>query len=378
MVNNNLNVNVLIVGAGPAGISAAITLQKAGIDVLVVDRATFPRTKLCAGLLTAKGQDSLKRLLGNELAEECLAASFASKHKELVFYRKKERLVAAPLLNCILLVNRLTMDNWLVSYYKKIGGHIIENDGIRTIESNASTVTTSKGITIKYTQIIVADGANSKLRHLLRPKENRPKILSLEVNIPHNQCSIDGVNIYFDIVPKTYAWVFGKGKTTCIGMSKFPGESIDILSVFRSFLKDLNVKSVEAIAIKGATIPYDKRPLYHMSPNVFFAGDAAGTVEPMTLEGISYALQSGQEVADVILRNQCISVLKRNNLGNGRIVQKYMMENQWFMTMFYKHAPHHASFISRFYNEYIDNKPTLGSFRMLCIITEKIFRHIQY
>lgn len=376
MVKTPLSAKVLIVGAGPAGMAAAFTLHKAGINVLVIDKATFPRTKLCAGLLTAKGQDSLNRLLGKELADQCITASFASKQKDLVFFLKMEKLVTAPLLNDILLINRPKMDNWLVEHYKQIGGQIIEGDGLKSIDHKTRTITTTKGITIEYQQIIGADGANSRLRRLLKPQEKRPKIMSLEINLPQDKCQIDGVNIYFDIVPKTYAWVFGKGETTCIGMSKFPDEDIDILSIFRNFLKHLNIHDAESIPIKGAIIPYDKKPLYHMSPDIFFAGDAAGTVEPMTLEGISYALQSGQDVADVILHNKTIPALRRNTLGNGRLVQKYMLENRWFMNLFYTHVQHHAPFISRFYNDYIDNKPTQGPFRMLFMVSKKILRNI--
>lgn len=370
--------HILIIGAGPSGISAAITLLKAGHNPLLVDKAAFPREKLCAGLFTAKAQDALRQILGNEKYEECLNASLISRQKTLTFWRKSKHIVTCPLINDILLVDRPRFDAWLVDYYKSLGGRIHEGTSLHTISSVDSTATISTlGLSsqIKYDYLIAADGANSRVRHLMTPKEKRKKITSLEVNLPSSQYQADGINIYFEIVPKTYAWVFDKSKTTCIGLSQMPGANLDLKDSLNSFLQMLDIAPLSPEQIKGAIIPCDKKPKTKLSSNVFLIGDAAGTIDPLTLEGIYFALQSGQDIATHLLSGcrDCTPKLSFT-FGHGYFVQNHLMNHTAFMNRFYQHAPNYARFIARFYNDFIDHKPQISAAKMAIRIISKIIK----
>ena len=61
--------DVVIVGAGPAGATAGMVLAKKGMNVLVLERETFPRDKLCAGLITLKTQELISDLVGQDLSK---------------------------------------------------------------------------------------------------------------------------------------------------------------------------------------------------------------------------------------------------------------------------------------------------------------------
>ena len=370
-----MHTHVLVVGAGPAGIAAAITLQKLGIDHLLVDKATFPREKLCAGLFTAKGQEVLCQLVGTESAEGCMSASLAARQSNLVFWNGQQHITSVPLVEDILLVHRPQMDAWLVTHYQGLGGAPRLGDALVGLDVAAHIATLASGAQIRYDYLVGADGANSRVRHLVRPDEKRPKILACEVNLPRQACPMLHANIHFDIVPRTYAWVFDKGDSVCIGMSQMPGVDIDLKMVFRHFLADVGVDFPSQVTIHGAIIPYDVRPTYSLGDGILLAGDAAGTVEPMTLEGISYALESGQRVAQAIASGT-VADLKPRPLGNGHFVQDHLLEKRWFLDLFYRHAPRHTRFMARFYDEYINHHPHTSVPRMALMLLGKAVKNM--
>lgn len=369
-------VETLVIGAGPAGSACAIALLKAGKECMLVDKATFPRKKLCAGLFTAKSQGAAKELLGQEDYERCLAECKASEEAEMHYWRKNERLASCKLKDKIVLIFRPKFDNWLVQYYKSLGGKMIEGNGLKELDEKQKVVTLSDGTQIGYQYLVAADGANSRIRHILEPDEKRNGIFSLEANVPSADCPAEGVNIYLDVVPKTYAWSFAKGDTTCLGASRMPGVDIDLPKVFRQFLKDAGLKYADTIQLQGAIIPYDEKIRPQIRENIFLIGDAAGAIEPLTLEGIFYALQSGLDLAKaiVVADGGKVKPLFSFSISNGKFVQNHMLENKKFMDLFFKHASRHTEFLSHFYSEYIDHAPTKSPFKMVLMVIRKTIR----
>ncbi|PVA10889.1 hypothetical protein DC366_03610 [Pelagivirga sediminicola] len=59
--------DVLIIGAGPAGTAAAITARRAGLSAALIDKAAFPRAKLCGGLVTGRAQKHYRAIFGQDL-----------------------------------------------------------------------------------------------------------------------------------------------------------------------------------------------------------------------------------------------------------------------------------------------------------------------
>ena len=79
--------DVIIVGSGPAGSSAAATARKHGLSVAIIDKATFPRDKLCGGLFTGRSEKAMKAIFGLSVTPELFVTSdrmrFSAKGKVL-------------------------------------------------------------------------------------------------------------------------------------------------------------------------------------------------------------------------------------------------------------------------------------------------------
>ena len=146
----HISVKVLIVGGGPSGSTCGITLQKAGVDCCIVDKAKFPRVKLCAGLFTHKSQKCLLDVLGPADYAEAMRQVLASEEEEFGLWMRDKNLIScnqpatAKLLGVpqdgtgwdghIRLVNRPVLDNYLLRYYQRLGGKILEGDGLKEID----------------------------------------------------------------------------------------------------------------------------------------------------------------------------------------------------------------------------------------------------
>lgn len=312
--------DVLIVGGGPAGAAAAIACTNYGIGCLLVEAKVFPRNKLCGGLLTAKARHTLEALLGPEAARQCLTFCTVSHETEFSLWdghqsRGLEQVVEVTPREPITLIDRSRFDEWMARHFERLGderrcGRLVEGDAVTGIDFNRRMATLASGRIIEYRRIIAADGANSFVEKCAvqqapegwvpRRKKNADAFC-LEAEVPRAQCPyITGVRIYFGVVPGSYAWAFSKGSTVCLGLVRLPGQAFDAQATFREFLQHVGVHFPDQQNVRGAMLPIGnvmKRPVSE-SWRLLFAGDAAGLVEPLTGEGIYYALQSGVYAAE--------------------------------------------------------------------------------
>lgn len=382
-----MKTKVLIIGAGPSGTACGIRLKKAGIDCLLIDRQSFPRQKLCAGLLTQKSQECLRQLVGDNDYEHCMKETVSSREEQFTLWHKVgHRIASCTPVNPITLVNREQFDQCLVNEYVGLGGMFRDSTELTSIDF-VGQVAHFKDFDVIYEYLVAADGANSTVERLLKkecpdtPASKRPSSLCLEINVDKKDYDSKGVNIYFGIVPKSYAWVFSKGNTSCIGLVKLAGEKFDVNATMRQFLEDLGVKNIEHYPLHGAMLPigaYMARPVHW---NTLFVGDAAGYVEPLTGEGIYYALQSGIYAAEAIADKGTTSSVYVNKVSQLtqtiNKAQKYqeMLENEHLSELFYRHAHSHTGFIRYFYQTQIENS-SLDSFWKILIKYETKFKQI--
>jgi flavin-dependent dehydrogenase len=312
--------DILIVGGGPAGTAAAIACTNYGVGCLLVEAKPYPRHKLCGGLFTAKARHLLETLVGQEAARECLEACTMSRETEFSLWEGHQTQGLAQVVDVnprepITLIDRVRFDEWMARHFEKLGdlrrcGRLIEGDALTSIDLDKHLATLASGRTIEYRRIIAADGANSFIEKCaiqqapngwVSRRAKHADAFCLETEVPKSQCPyITGVRIYFGVVPGSYAWAFSKGGTVCLGLVRMPGESFDVQATFREFLGHVGVHYPETQEIRGAMLPMCnpmKEPVAEMW-RLLFAGDAAGLVEPLTGEGIYYAMQSGVFAAE--------------------------------------------------------------------------------
>ena len=154
-------VDALIIGAGPAGSMCGYLLQKAGKSCLVVDRATFPRDKLCGGGLTPKGWKLLEELI----------PGYKYEYNPI----RRIRLMVEDNHKCdfetaieLRLVKRKEFDNQLLELYKSQGGEFMQGSFLHYDEKDDGLVVTLKsGEQIACRYLVGADGSTSSVRHFL-------------------------------------------------------------------------------------------------------------------------------------------------------------------------------------------------------------------
>ncbi|MDJ0765124.1 MAG: NAD(P)/FAD-dependent oxidoreductase [Myxococcota bacterium] len=296
-MNKRKNIDIVVVGAGPAGIAAAETLARAGADVLLIDRHARPGNKACAGGLT---QTAWLRAGLDPASLPDYATAFDSIAVHSDIGRTAIRHNGAPLLvtvdraawiaDRIANLRAITADVCLDERLVRIGnGYIITNHGQR-----------------RFGWLVGADGAVSRTRQLLGL---RPGLTMHAWQMRLNtalarRCGLDVVRptIWFPLsLPGLgYAWAFPYQDELRLGCGALMqatqkvGVKAAFLALLAKFKLHLNSGPTQAGTIGCGYMGY-------RFGRVFLAGDAAGLASPLTGEGIAQALISGREVAKEIM-----------------------------------------------------------------------------
>ena len=279
-------VDVLIVGAGPAGTSCAFELLKAGKDCLLIDRAEFPRDKLCGGGLTPKAWHLLDTLFP-DLQYDYLPVD----HMQL--YMCGRYIGRYGLYSEIRVVQRKVFDNLLLQEYLRKGGRFEQNRLISIEEPGEGRVvaTLSDGEPVECRYLVGADGASSRVRKYLNPSTRRG-ILILE------QYCQKGSNddIVIELAPNYrngYFYIFPNKAHDAIGY----GENDTTFEKWNRGVL-LDGKNAEG-RLRGAMITTDID--YPQHDRILLVGDAGCWCDRLSYEGIYYALATGQAASQAII-----------------------------------------------------------------------------
>ena len=310
-----------MVGGGPAGAAAAITLARAGTDVLVVDKARFPRDKCCGDGLTV---DALRQLEGLGLRPESVPDW---QPVDEVFVRSPVgRTVRFPLPSgpdagqFAVVAPRQQLDAALLDVARAAGAKVVDGHGL----TGARAVPGGGGIELEVDGMgplvapyaIGADGAWSPLRHALGA--NQPGYLgdwhAFRQYFSGVGPAAAGLWIWFepDLLPG-YAWSFplpGGRANVGFGIQRDAGIPVREMKdmwpelLARPALRDvLGDAAVPEGTHKAWPIParVDRMPLTAGGGRALFVGDAACATDPMTGEGIAQALLTGRLAAEAVL-----------------------------------------------------------------------------
>jgi len=307
--------DVLIVGAGPAGATAARALALGGARVKLIDRCRFPRSKPCGGAITMR---ALGRFPYLRPALDGIATHYLS-HLYLQGPSGAAVTLSSPT-PAVLMIRRIEFDALLVRLAQEAGAELVEGVEVSraAVDEGGVEVVSREGRRFKAPLAVAADGVNSVVARRLGFNRGWPAAsvaLDMMEEAPNEvlrATSPDTLWVSYGYDGSDgYGYVFPKRDHTNVGIGY-------VLSFFRERVKehpyDLQRRFVAALRDRGAIEGESRRE--HFTPYlipvggplgrtakgpVLLVGDAAGFVNAYTAEGIYYAMVSGDLAARAIL-----------------------------------------------------------------------------
>ncbi|MCW2674408.1 MAG: putative electron transfer oxidoreductase [Frankiales bacterium] len=320
--------DVIVVGAGPGGSAAAHALAQAGLEVLLLEKTSFPREKVCGDGLTPRAVKTLVEM-GIDTSE---ANGFIRNTGLRIIGGGVKLELPWPELASYpsygLVRPRLDFDDLLAQSAQKAGarlqtltnvtGPVVENG--RVVGVTAKVGPDKTGATYRAPVVIAADGVSARLAISLgiNKRDDRPMGVAVRRYFESPRHDDDMLESWLelrtpegDLLPG-YGWVFGVGDgTSNVGLG--------ILNTTRAW-QDTNYRDLmtrwtssmpaewqfdEAHAtgpVRGAALPmgFNRQP--HYQDGLILIGDAAGAVNPFNGEGIAYAMESGRIAAEVVVQ----------------------------------------------------------------------------
>jgi geranylgeranyl reductase len=294
--------DVIVVGGGPAGATAATTLARQGRSVMLLDRAG--RIKPCGGAIPP-------RLVKDFAIPDSLICARISSARMI---SPSDARVDMPIDGgYVAMVDREVFDEWLRDRAALAGaarragtftGISREPDGTVTIEYKPKDAE-SGTLKARARAVIGADGANSAVAREAMPGAKRPPFVFAYHEIvkapetPRGDYDGQRCEVYYQgkLSPDFYAWVFPHGATASVGVGS-ANKGFSLRSATRDTRQAAGLLEAETLRREGAPIPMKPMKRWDDGRNVLLCGDAAGVVAPASGEGIYYAMVCGEMAAE--------------------------------------------------------------------------------
>ena len=296
--------DVIIAGGGPAGSIAARRAARGGLDVLMLEKAVYPRSKTCGGGLSQKALDVIGGIDKELIERETFGARVF-----LPDYRNFSGMLGDRV---AVMTRRENLDHWLINKAEDAGAVVQDGEAVKDVLFNGDCVevVTSEN-RYRSRMIIGSDGVNSTVarRSGIRTRwgDDIGRCLEAEVELGETgveECVGDRLVEFYFIEDRGYGWIFPKRDRISIGIGEFGAQARNLKGSFSRFVRAVSVRKNIDIEgritrINSYRIPAGGFPRRIHGDRVLLTGDAAGFVDPFLGEGIYYAMKSGEIAADV-------------------------------------------------------------------------------
>src|SRR5262245_1104119 len=289
--------DAIVVGAGPAGSTAALRLARAGAHVLLIDRERFPRDKPCGGGLTYRAVRQLP--VSVEPVVEDTVHRF-----ELGFRygRRFQRRSESPI---VLMTQRRRLDAFLAEQAAAAGADF--RDGVKATALEQD----DDGVTVRFDDsaatapvAIGADGVNGLTARVLGLTGSRSHGVALEGNVPHVHAREDyrgRAVVELGTVPGGYAWIFPKGDHVNVGVGGWESEGPRLREHLERACAGYGLPAERLESLRGYRLPMRGLRDPVSRSRVLLVGDAAGLVDPLSGDGMYEAFVSSRLAAETAL-----------------------------------------------------------------------------
>jgi len=308
--------DVIIVGAGPAGATAAFHLARAGVKTALVDKQTFPRDKVCGDGVVAR---ILTRLEKMGLSNWIETYGFNAPQELLFSAPNGEALRFQPDYRSNFcygrVIPRLELDAAIVGQAVKAGAELLE--GVKLSEFSRPAVDTvrlvSNGrtppLSLESKLLISADGVHAGFTKKLGLVKSEPDLVAVRGYFDNVSGGDELLEFHYDAsLTPGYAWIFpltggraNVGLGTSVTRSRQRGINLrqklnEFIQTNRYAAERLGGARLEG-SVRGYPLRSNMKSVTPVADNVLVAGEAAGLVNPLNGEGIGTAILSGELAA---------------------------------------------------------------------------------
>ncbi|WP_369204738.1 geranylgeranyl reductase family protein [Streptomyces sp. PU-14G] len=283
--------DVIVVGAGPAGATAARVAAENGCETLLLERAAVPRYKTCGGGLIGASLAALPPGLPLRVRDTAGHFTFA-------LNGRAERTLASRS-PTIAMVYRSELDAALTEAAATAGAQVRDSTALTVLEEQGDTVTvkTNRGETLRARAVVGADGSASRVARYVGVQCAQVD-LALEAEVPVDERTADRwqgrLLMEWGPLPGSFGWVFPKGDVCTAGVVAARGNPDALRAYKEDFLARHGLLGPRPLHDTGH-LTRCRRPDSPLARGrVLVAGDAAALVDHWSREGISYALRSGE------------------------------------------------------------------------------------
>jgi geranylgeranyl reductase family protein len=303
--------DILVIGGGPAGSTAAFLLASRGYDVILVDKKHFPRPKLCAGLLTWKSIaliQSIYRLSLQDLIAKRLITHQTSNYR--VFY-KTSQIGSGRLDYPFHFIERPAYDSFWLQAAVRSGVRTLTGHAVCHVDADTGRAALANGTRIRAHTIIGADGAASLTRRSVFRSHRASRLwknqlamtIETHLDLAAGEAPQDYAALYFGYVPWGYAWSFPNQHCHIVGIANLWRKSRHSTRTgWDRFLTATGIPVKDMHPIGAHPLPMGN----YLNPpgrgRVLLVGDACGLADPLLGEGIYYAHRSAQIAARSIIQ----------------------------------------------------------------------------